>query len=64
MAIAGKEEKTKAKEQQGSPENVVEKKWDGQLIDDITGGNNHKGVAFLFKVNSYSSMITLKSRVC
>ncbi|XP_066343744.1 uncharacterized protein [Miscanthus floridulus] len=41
MAIEGKEEKAKAKEQQGSPENVVEKKWAGEPID-ITGANNHK----------------------
>ncbi|OQU92030.1 hypothetical protein SORBI_3001G278000 [Sorghum bicolor] len=42
MAIAG-EEKAKAKEQQGSPEeNVVEKKWVGEPIDDITEGNKLK----------------------
>ena len=52
MAIEGKEEKAKAKEQQGSPENVenvVEKKWVGEPID-ITGANNYKGDTFLLEV--------------
>jgi len=50
MAIAG-EEKAKAKEQQGSPEeNVVEKKWVGEPIDDITEGNKLKGDTFLLEV--------------